>query len=244
MRRTTACSLIVLGLVGCASSTPKSKPTEGAVETSGQRRFIDGLFRSEARPKVRIRVEPRLEYVGSFDFVLKKKAAVQRHHWVEVKDGRVESVLIFQFEGFLPGVLGSYRFKIPEGAAIAGSNFRFSPAPLRLGSHEFIHNTWAFDQRAQVRSSPGAEADRTLRFLEERGYRVDDAVVMSRYVRAVGADRRHELIIFYIEPLRRSGHTIDEFPDAPEPSPAFDRLSAMVTERGERAFQVLADEAP
>jgi hypothetical protein len=67
--------------------------------------------------------------------------------------------------------------------------------------------------------------------------------MMSRYVRAVGDDRRKEIISFYVEPLAVNGHSLDEFPDGDPPTENLDRLSRKVTARGRSAFEVLSREA-
>jgi hypothetical protein len=96
-------------------------------------------------------------------FVLKETADVERYHWVRVCDGQIEAMIVIQFEGLLDGVEGNYQFGIPDEEDIAGSNYRFSARRIRLGEHEYVHNTWAFDNRESAEDNPGAESDRTIR---------------------------------------------------------------------------------
>lgn len=241
--------LLTFGGAACASSTPDSGADDGSeapkTETAapaapkGNRTFDDGVFRSRRDPAMTVRVDPMFEYVGADEFVLAQKAAVERHHWVQVEQGAVQAMIVFQFEGFLPGALGRYRFTIPKGDRISGSSYRYSPKPVPLGDHAYVHNTWAFDIDKSAAEKPEAETAHTLRRLQEKGLSLGGGLIMSRYARAVGAGQRKEVILFYIEPLSRSGHTIDEFPDLSKPSAAFDKLSAEVVERGRAAFEVL-----
>ena len=250
VRATTNLLLAIIVTAGCASSTdsaPTSSESDAPAKTAAtankmsvRREVSDGVFRSSASPAIDIKVDPDFTYVGVDKFVLKKKAAVERYHWVKANDGLVEAIVVFQFERFLPGVLGRYRFRIPSGKELAGSNYRYSPKPVRLGNADYVHNTWAFNNRNSAEKNPNAESARTLKMLSENGYRLDDEVIMSRYVRAVGTDKRKELILFYIEPLRVSDQTLEAFPDEPEESDAYDSLSAAVTARGEEAFEVLS----
>ena len=148
-------------------------------------------------------------------------------------------MIIFQFERMLDGVEGSYEFSIPGGEFIAGSNYRFSPHPVRLGDQEYVHNTWAFDNRVSATKNPDAESARTLTLLAKHDLNIDDGLIMSRYVRAVGDDRRGELILFYIEPLSRSGHTIEEFPDGESRTDIYDVLATDMVARGRAVMEVV-----
>lgn len=62
------------------------------------------------------------------------------------------------------------------------------------------------DRGESAREEPGKESDRTLRLLDSLGYRIDDELIMARYVRAVGPERRKEIIFFYMEPPSRTGN--------------------------------------
>ena len=208
---------------------------------AGEARYLQDIhFVSEHTPAMKMRVNDGLRYVGHIEFVLREIARVDRHHWVAAdEDGRVQRLFILQFEGILDGVEGSYRFGIPGKDQIAGSNYRYSPEPVKLGDHEFVHNTWAYDNAANVRDNPEAEAARTGSFLKDRGFELAGELIMSRFARAVGEDRRNELIIFYLEPLSRHGHTISDFPDRGPVSAAFDALSAKVVERSLASFEII-----
>ena len=118
-------------------------------------------------------------------------------------------------------------------------NYRFSLKRVRLGADDYVHNTWAFNNRESAQNNPGRESDRTLKLLEEKGLSLEDGLIMSRYVRAVGDDARREIIIFYMEPLTRSGHGLDDFPDGGPVLESYDRLSSEVKARGESVFEVL-----
>lgn len=208
------------------------------------RSFGNGLFVSEADPAMRVRIAPGFDYLGQDNFLLGVAGthAVERHHWVRANErNEVRALITFQFESILPGVEGQYQFTIPPARSIAGGNYRFSPERVRLGSHDYVHNTWAFDTRKSAAENPGKESAQTLALLARHGYTIDAGLIMSRYVREVGADRRKEIILFYTEPLSAHGHKLAEFPETLTPSEIYDRLSAQVVARGLEAFEVLPD---
>ena len=194
---------------------------------------------SVADPAMSVQIASDFEYLGSETFLLGETHEAERHHFVILDGKEVSALLVFQFERVLDGVPGQYEFNIPPEEDIAGSNYRFASHPVRLGSHEYVHNTWAFNNRESARENPGKESDRTLRLIERHDYRIDDGLIMARYVRAVGDDKRKELIVFYMESLQKNGHNIDDFPDGEPPTANFDNLSAAVVARARDAFEIL-----
>lgn len=194
---------------------------------------------SGSDPEMSVRIAPGFEYLGPETFLLGGTHEAERHHFVKTDGHEVTALLVFQFERILDGVPGRYEFNIPPEESIAGSNYRFASQPVRLGSHDYVHNTWAFDTRRSARENPGRESDRTLKLLDKDGYDIDDGLIMARFVRAVGEDQRKEVIIFYMEPLRRSGHDLSEFPDGGPVSERFDNLSSAVVARARDVFEVL-----
>ena len=203
------------------------------------RSFNQGLLLSEADPAMKVRVAADFEYLGPESFLLNETHEAERHHFVKRDGNNVTALLVFQFERILDGVPGKYEFNIPPDEHVAGSNYRFAPKPVTLGSYEYVHNTWAFNARESALENPGKESDRTLRLLESHGYKLDDGLRMARFVRAVGDDQRKEVIIFYMEPLQRNGHDISEFPDGGPALESFDKLSSLIVARARAAFEVL-----
>lgn len=206
------------------------------------RSFSGGVLVSESAPEMSVRIAADFKYLGPDTFLLGQTHEAERHHFVRLDDDEVTALLVFQFERILDGIPGQYEFNIPPDEHIAGSNYRFAQQPVQLGLHDYVHNTWVFNTRESARNNPGRESDRTLELLDKRGYRLDDGLIMARYVRAVGEDARKEVIIFYMEPLRRNGHDISEFPDGGPAMESFDRLSSEIVARARSAFEVLPND--
>ncbi|MBO6575982.1 MAG: hypothetical protein JJ896_09960 [Rhodothermales bacterium] len=202
------------------------------------RHFQDGYFTSSEDPAIRIRIAPEFTYVGSISFILFDRADVERYVWVKAPKGRVEAMVVFQFEGLRDGVEGRYAFSIPEGNRFSSADHRFSPERIEMGGLRWVHNTWAFDNARNASENPDAESARTLAMLEDAGYGLPDELIMSRYVTEVGQESRKELILFYMEPISASGHTLADFGSGPEIGAEFDALSDQVVRRGEGAFRV------
>lgn len=231
MRRLLYCALAAAAILTLVSCMGK----DADVEAPSPRRLEGGALISSANPKASITPSPEFDYAGRFSIVLKDTAHAERYHWVVAEDGKVRKLLIVQFEGFLDGVDGRYEFVVPS-SDLAGSNYKFSEAPVVLGGVGFIHNTWAFDHAAEARANPGMEAAATLAMLHEKGYEVEDALIMSRFVQAFGEDGRHEMIIFYLEPLSADGKTLAEFPDGEPLTEAYSTYSDAVAARSLESF--------
>ena len=116
--------------------------------------------------------------------------------------------------------------------------FCFSLEPVRLGAHDYIHNTWFFDAAAAVRTEPNKELAYTARLLGQRGYTLPGELRMSRYVRVVDATRKSELILFYMEPLASTGFTLADFVEGGAGALVFDRLSSEIAARSAAAFKI------
>jgi hypothetical protein len=207
--------------------------------SSKDRYYADGVFISKTLPSITIRLPAEFAYVGQTAFILKQVAQVDRHHFLDGDtDGTVHRLVILHFESFLPTVDQTFNYRVPEPSRRTGPDAQFSPATVRLGAHEHIHNTWFFDAGANIRAQPEAELARTAQLLRRHGFALPGALQMSRYVRVVGADRKSELILFYMEPLAPTGLSAGDFVAGGRGAAAVERLSAALTARSGDVFMV------
>ena len=131
-----------------------------------------------------LRISPEFAYVGSVSFVLKQIAQVERHHFVDARPSP-RRLIVVQFERFLPGLGGYYRYALEDPVTLGGETYGRLSNILRLA-----------EERAE---EPGAEMDRTTDFLASREIALADEHAVARYARIVGADRRAEILLFYHE---------------------------------------------
>lgn len=230
-RKSVSVALSLLALGTCSQSPAFEPPPE--------RHFADGLFTSSKLPSVSIRVDEGFQYVGATTFELAGEAVVDRHHLVDIgPNGRVERILILHFEGFLPESEETYRYRIPSGENATGPDARFTLEPVRLGDHDYIHNTWFFSAQENINANPERELDRSSRLLKDHGYTLPEELRMSRFVRVVDEEAKHEFIIFYLEPLSPTGYRASQFVEGGAGAAVFEKLSAEVTARSLAAFRV------
>jgi hypothetical protein len=203
------------------------------------RYFTNNRFVSKKQPEITIRLPEAFAYVGQTAFILDEKAAVDRHHFLDVAAaGAVSRLVILHFERFLPSNDSTISYRPPEPPHHAGPNYRFTLEPVRLGDHDYIHNTWFFDAAADVQAEPDKELAHTARLLRGHGYTLPDELRMSRYFRVLDATRKSELILFYMEPLAPTGFTLADFVAGGAGARVFDQLSAEISARSRAVFQI------
>jgi hypothetical protein len=191
-----------------------------------ERRVEEGVLISTALPNVRIRVDEAFAYLGSFAFTLRGIAYGERFVFADTSGNRVERLFIAQFEGFLPDNTHTYNYNFSEAETIAGFRFR--------------QNTWAYSNTEAERESPDAEGALTARFIRSRGLNLEDELMMSRFVMVPDAERRHEMILFYLENASGTGHPIASFYDASDnPAPHWREISAGLTDRSRESFSII-----
>src|SRR5689334_5208586 len=152
MRATHVPPVLVLLLIFSGSN-----PALGRTEPS--RTVEKGILTSTEFPKIQIRIDEGLRYVGTFEFQVAGMAKGERYVFVDTPDGkagRVNRLFIAQFEQIL--TTSSERY-----------NYDFQNA-LTIGNHRFRQNTFAFSNQQGRRENPGNEGALTVDFLRARGY--------------------------------------------------------------------------
>ncbi len=180
--------------------------TAGPQRSQAQSAQVEhNTFVSPANPKIRVKVNRKLEYVGSLPFTIDDQAGGNRYVFVHAaRDKHVQRMFVIQREGFFASSQEIYRYKITT--------------PAKLGNFDYQHSVIMYDDQANIREEPGKEADLTRRFLAARGYVLEPELVMSRFARPADSERKHEIIFFCYENLSSYGHTLGDFPEGSEGS--------------------------
>ena len=193
-----------------------------------QRTVANNVITSTANPVIKIKVADELKYLGSFPFNLGGGvAAGERHVWVKAdKNQRVTKLFILQFEGYVPGSPHRYNYQ-PRNVT-------------HLGGNDYNANGFLYDDTQYHKEHPGNEAELTRKFLESRGYTLDAEQLLYRFYRSLPEDHRNEFLIFYIEPLKELGITMQETTEDQD-SDREKQIVAASRKRALRAFEVLSD---
>jgi hypothetical protein len=78
----------------------------------------------------------------------------------------------------------------------------------------------------------------TIEVMDRSRLRLDDELVMARYARIVEPEARHEVLLFYTEPLRRLGHSLASASVDGELRPEHAALGIDLKARARRAFRI------
>ncbi len=225
----------------CKNEKKKStvSSTETSIEEITTRYVDDNTLISKELPEIAIAVDTTFSFVGWFDFeiiansdeyssALRGKPVAAGERWVFAaadENKSINKLFIVQFEGFLP-----------ENDLIY--NYNFNNAEL-IGENKYRHNTWFYDSKKLAAENPKNEGAKTRRFLENNGFQLEDHYMMSRYVGLASEDRKNEIIIFYLEMLKKTtGYTLDEYENTISPEQAKSIRTAFV-KRSEESFEVI-----
>jgi hypothetical protein len=225
LRKTGPALLFLLALAGCTTSpghlTNQLSPSPGA-----KRRGVrDGVFVSDALPPLRLTTGAGLAYLGSHPFRIGAIAEGERHVFAEASSGRVRRLLVLQFESILPASTEEYRYRITN--------------PVTLGGVPYRHSVHFYRTSESLRENPDGELALTVEFLRRNGLTLPDEQAMDRYARVVGADRRHELLIFYHESLEDWGKGgVAELAIDGTPRPEAAELVNAFVERSRKSFTI------
>jgi hypothetical protein len=138
-------------------------------------------------PALRISLDSSFRFAGTVPFRIGSIASGERFIFVDAEERVVRRLIVAQFETILPTSRERYNYSFDQARTMAGYRFRQNP--------------FAFSQSEAIAANPEGEAALTATLLKERGYRVDDELMAIRYLTVPDTARRHELIVFYMEPL-------------------------------------------
>ena len=225
--RLTPLSLLLV-LAGCTTAAPSHFAGEPARRPAppGPRGMRGGVFVSETLPPFRLTPGAGLVYLGAHPFRIGAIAEGERHVFADRADGVVHRLLVLQFESILPSSTEEYRYRITN--------------PVELGGIPYRHSVHLYRVSDSIREAPGSELALTVDFLREKGLTLPDEQAMSRYARVIGADRKHELLIFYHESLVDWGKGgIETLAVDGAPRPEVAPLAAAFVERARKSFTIV-----
>ena len=222
-------ALLFVGQTSSSQTNDPAEPQEAPVSfNAGKGRSVSGKGRivSLNNPTIVIDVSQELCSMGVINFPLKKAAQVERYIFVRSDtSGRAQRLFIAQFESILPGVKGSYSFPMTN--------------PTRIGRHDYEMQVGFFNFARTIAANPGAEAEQTKLYLNGNGVQVDEDFLVARYARVASEDKRHELILFYLENVRELDVTRSELEEGGSRSSEREKVFAEFAARARRSFKVM-----
>src|SRR5215510_674330 len=228
MSHTLPCCRRVFIAALCAHITFRALPgTAGAPK----RRVLGTRIVSLSNPTATITVSNDFHFVGRIPFTIGEIASGERIVFAKTRGKLVERLFVVQFESILPKSKEEYRYDISNGLQIGGLRFRTS--------------TFAYSSDEAARQNPLGEAPLMSAFLKREGYIVSDELMAARFATIAGAGRRHEMIIFYLQPVAATGFKrSDLYGTNEQPSEIGRKLGAQLTQESLRVFHIAASSEP
>ncbi len=180
---------------------------------------------SDTLPKINVSVGKEFKYLGRFPFKIRDVAAGERFVFADSENCRIKRLFIAQFEGFYPHIDNYYRYS-------------FSDA-LTFGSHKFRHNPYAFSNKESIENNPNGESALTEEFLGEKGFTLEDELMMYRYITVPDKEKKHEMILFYLENVSDTKHTLADFYKDDKPTEVWKEIYQKLQERSLKSFKIV-----
>ena len=213
-------AVIVFGFLSMAACSG----SEHSTQQDGGREVSSNVLISPSLPPLAIRVDPKFSYLGKHPIRIRDVAGGERHVFAEVQAGRASRLVVMQFEGFFDGVEDEYRYDLSSSPVVAGFPFR--------------SNGYAFDMAESLRDNPSGEAAATNAFLTEQGLEAPRYWMMWRSLTVADPERRHELIIFYVEDAESDGLTVDDLYDGDQETSIWLDLMDRLKESASRSIEL------
>ena len=199
-----------------------------AVNSFGQNieRTVKGkTLISSQYPKIEVELNGDFKYLGKFDFTIRDIARGERYVFVEAdKKKKIKRMFIAQFEEILPESPEFYRYNFDTAR--------------KFGSHKFRHNTYAYSNRESRKENPQGEGVLTEDFLKQKGYELEDELMMSRFVTVPDAEKKRELILFYVENVSPTKQHVTDFYSGDNETEIWKQITKDLTERSLKAFKI------
>lgn len=192
--------------------------------SSASRTVENNVLHSEKLPIAQIQIDSQFFYAGNLSFVLYNVAHVEQHHFITMDaKRRVQRLLWFQFEGFLPDNRHKYNY--------AGLD------TMVIKDLTFLHDADVLNIDDDHKERPASDSAHVVEFFRERGYTFEGDTMFKRMV-WLDADLRNELMIIYSEALAPTGFSASDLTQGGPHASQWDSISKSLHERALASFTV------
>lgn len=182
------------------------------------------LFSAE-NPRIRIKVDEALNYVGGITKMLSGIALAEIHYFVEPDSAnQIHRRFHVQFEHFLPDSDKTYTYDLPDR--------------IKLGEHHYMHNAGGYAVQLVFDTRPDSDMAAGYNFLKKKGYNLPEEVLYRRFVRVIGDDRRAEILLIYTENAALYGAPLSDYAEGGPAHEKADALHEGMLQRALAAFTV------
>ena len=186
-------------------------------------RTVHHVVESNARPCMRVAVDPELTYLGRVEGpVMGGRARAERFVFGALQAGALGRTVIVHFEAMEPDSAGAFTYP----------GFRLDT----IAGEEYLQQVWPAPQLPLFATEPIAG------LLRDRGISAEPDWILHRWARGLGEDKRSEVLLFYLEPVSTLGTTAEELGADWDPrgiaGPTHVALEAALMQRARDAIHV------
>ena len=150
----------------------------------GQRQVTGNTVTSDTLPKVVVRLDPTLTYLGTQSFVLYNVANAEQFFFAELDGKRVKRYVWIQFEGYLPDKNHTYDYSSDSTTTMWGRT---------------IYRNSVLRQIPTTEQNPASDGAHARQFLRDRGLSMAPSMLYHRLVWLPETPARYEVMIIYME---------------------------------------------
>lgn len=193
-----------------------------AASVYGAERSVEGTtLRSSDFPSMELMLDDDFVYIGRVPFEIEDMATGERFVFVVPgHDDDIDRMFIAHFES----IYSDDTF-----------NYSFTGAP-EIGGLKVRENPFAYSNAEARASNPAGEPAKTMDLLIEHGFQPTDIWLMHRYVSVPDPDRKHEMILFYVEMF--DGELSALYRDGRD-TPEWQALATQLKARADRSFRLV-----
>jgi len=131
-------------------------------------------------PNIIVQVNSGLGYLGKVHLNIKSHASAEQFYFAEIIHGKPSKMFIIHFEHFHAD--NDHYFDYPRMNMVS------------IGGFEFLQQTWA------IMDFELFNIQEVASFFVQSGLSIEPNWLVNRYVTIVDETRKHEFILFYLEP--------------------------------------------
>ena len=152
-------------------------------------------LKSSSLPKIRIQIDPSLNYIGNLKAVVLDNSEIDSYYFIDkTTEGQIQRILYFQFEAALPSSDKTYEYPHMQVIDLGEQAFGYDGGVRQFRQTKIDEQA----NNSDVRQTVDFLSDNQVQFIE------GDFYGMLRFAKVLDDSRRNDLLIIYLERLEEA----------------------------------------
>lgn len=158
---------------------------------------------SPSLPRLGVRISPDFIYLGDVQYLARDSFHVEEFIFISLNSiGHVTRLLLVHFEGFLDNREGIYEYL---------------PRPtISLDGEGYLYEIQFINLQDYLSQQPDSDIAHAADYIRQRSYTFAGDFTLQRFMRAVGDERRDEIVILYLERNENPAYTPEDLQANPD----------------------------